>query len=47
MVLIQCTICLEEWHITWSREWDKATHQYIGIPSNEFVCLTCKVGGKQ
>jgi len=47
MILIPCQVCGEEWHISWCSEWDNATHQMIGIPSDEFVCLTCKVGAKR
>lgn len=47
MTLIPCIECGEEWHITWAREWETASHQYIGVPSDEFICLSCKVGAKR
>ncbi len=47
MTLIPCIQCGKEWHISWAREWETASHQYIGIPSDTFVCLTCKVGANR
>ena len=42
-MLIPCINCNEEYHISWAREWDINQHQYVAIPSNEFVCVSCKV----
>ncbi len=42
-MLTPCINCDEEYHISWSREWDIKRHEYVAIPVDEFVCLTCKV----
>jgi len=44
---INCIKCSKFYHHTWSREWDTEAHEYRYIPYNEFVCLTCKIGGKK
>jgi hypothetical protein len=46
MMLIPCIICGDEWDISWAREWENASGQWIGVPTAEFVCLTCKGGVK-
>lgn len=44
---INCTICFENYHYTWARDWDKNAHCYRDIPFDQFVCLKCRVGGKK
>jgi len=42
-MMINCIRCDEKYHISWAREWCLDSHGYVAIPTEEFVCLTCKI----